>query len=258
MLSADGSYVHFFWHLSNLDTLLQPFLFGLCCLVCRWVHEEHRSLYTSGDSQFRVFGSKYSSRCWIDESWKGEDCSYPWHSKGSELLGYRLLWESDKELLTCLDPNNFLKHNFINPQGSQLTPISLLFAVSIAPMILEYNDLLIFDLLLYCTKNLCIRNEWMSNNRLMFASKEQNLDQSSSMQVHYSTQPACQCHNQSCSWTRDHSTDQWYILFHTFPNLYCVPESWTTANQSSSPTVAGSLSLVCSNTREPGYTIMNH
>ena len=117
VLSTDGSYVYFFRYLSNLDTLLQSFLFGLCCLVCRWVHEEHWSLYTSGDSQFRVFGSKYSSRYWLGKSWKGEDCSYSWHPKGSELLGYRLLWESDKELLTCLDPNNFLKHNFINPQG---------------------------------------------------------------------------------------------------------------------------------------------
>ena len=76
--------------------------------------------------------------------------------------------------------------------------------------------------------------------------------------IHYSTQPVCQCHNRFYSWTGDHSTHQWFTPFYTFPNLYCVPESCTTANQSSSPTVTGSLSLVCSNTSAPGYIITTH
>lgn len=73
------------------------------------------------------------------------------------------------------------KTQFHQPARLLTDAYTLLFAVSIAPMILEYNDLLIFDLLFYCTKNLCIRNEWMSNNRLMLAAKEQYLDKNTSM-----------------------------------------------------------------------------
>ena len=46
-----------------------------------------------------------------------------------------------------------------------------------------------------------------------------------------------------------------YIKKYTFPNLYCVPESCTIANQSSSPTVFGSFSFVCSNNKEFFYII---
>lgn len=44
----------------------------------------------------------------------------------------------------------------------------------------------------------------------------------------------------------------------TLPTLYCVPASCTIANQSSSPTAAGSFSFVCSNTMAFFYSVKDN